>query len=68
MNRTERIEINFDFDWKFSKGDPQDAWTAEFDDEAWRMLDLPHDWSIEDLDPEALPDTATWEGPFMPRV
>ena len=60
-----RMEINFDFDWKFIKGDPEGAWSAEFDDAAWRSLDLPHDWSIEDLDPALLPDTAEWEGPFF---
>ncbi|MGN7939019.1 glycoside hydrolase family 2 TIM barrel-domain containing protein [Virgibacillus sp. 6R] len=37
----------FNFDWKFLKGDNSDAYKIQFDDSAWRTLDLPHDWSIE---------------------
>ncbi|MBN2632986.1 MAG: DUF4982 domain-containing protein [Bacteroidales bacterium] len=39
--------INFDNGWKFSTGDFSDAMEADFDDNAWSLLDLPHDWSIE---------------------
>lgn len=42
-----RSVLNFDNDWKFAGGDFSDAWTNEFDDTSWRLLDLPHDWSIE---------------------
>ena len=38
----------FDFDWRFHLGGAQGADQSTFDDSAWRMLDLPHDWSIED--------------------
>ncbi|NMB06441.1 MAG: beta-galactosidase, partial [Bacteroidales bacterium] len=37
----------FDFDWKFYLGDLQEASAASFNDDDWRLLDLPHDWSIE---------------------
>ncbi len=37
----------FDFGWKFYLGDNLDASTVEFNDDDWRGLDLPHDWSIE---------------------
>jgi len=37
----------FDYDWKFSLGDSSSASNNDFDDKAWRKLDLPHDWSIE---------------------
>ena len=37
----------FDFDWKFTLGDPAEASSASFDDSDWRTLDLPHDWSVE---------------------
>ena len=37
----------FDFDWKFTLGDPAEASSADFDDTDWRTLDLPHDWSVE---------------------
>jgi beta-galactosidase len=42
-------EQNFDSDWKFNRGDATGAETVGFDDSQWRQLDLPHDWSIEDL-------------------
>ena len=34
--------------WKFYKGDIAEAQAPAFDDRKWRMLDLPHDWSIEE--------------------
>lgn len=37
----------FDFDWRFHLGDVQEASAASFNDDDWRLLDLPHDWSIE---------------------
>jgi beta-galactosidase len=39
----------FDLDWKFYRGGVQGAENPSFDDSVWRTLDLPHDWSIEDL-------------------
>lgn len=35
--------------WRFLRGDPADAFRPDCDDRAWRTVDLPHDWSIEDL-------------------
>ncbi|KAB2638259.1 MAG: glycoside hydrolase family 2 protein [Verrucomicrobia bacterium] len=46
-------EESFDFGWRFLKGAAAGANEAGYDDSKWRTLDLPHDWSIEDL--EALP-------------
>ncbi len=37
----------FDFNWKFHLGDIPDASNVDFNDNEWRALDLPHDWSIE---------------------
>jgi beta-galactosidase len=37
----------FDHDWKFFLGDAVEAKANNFNDESWRKLDLPHDWSIE---------------------
>jgi beta-galactosidase len=34
-------------DWKFSLGDDSTAGAPDYSDQNWRMLDLPHDWSIE---------------------
>jgi len=42
-------EQDFDAGWKFNLGDVPGAESATFDDSQWRDLDLPHDWSIEDL-------------------
>ena len=34
-------------DWKFSQSDTDTAWKTTFNDGSWRVLDIPHDWSIE---------------------
>lgn len=39
----------FDFDWRFFRGGAQRAEMPDYDDSKWRQVDLPHDWSIEDL-------------------
>jgi beta-galactosidase len=41
--------VLFDGDWRFHRGGVQRAEEPDFDDSNWRKLDLPHDWSIEDL-------------------
>jgi len=33
--------------WKFSLSAEDDAFLPGYDDKEWRVLDLPHDWSIE---------------------
>jgi beta-galactosidase len=42
-----RNEENFNFDWKFHKGDIPNGQNPLLNDKDWRTLDLPHDWSIE---------------------
>lgn len=37
----------FNSNWKFHKGNIENADKADFNDDNWRQLDLPHDWSIE---------------------
>src|SRR5258706_4781858 len=56
----------FDFGWRFYRGGAQSAETPSFDDTSWRKVDLPHDWSIEDLpgtsspfDPDAVGQVST---------
>lgn len=44
-----RSKILFDFGWLFHRGDIVDGETVNLDDSDWRQLDLPHDWSIEDI-------------------
>lgn len=39
--------INVNDNWRFFLGDTVDAQRTAFDDAHWRLLSLPHDWSIE---------------------
>ncbi|HEY0053838.1 MAG TPA: glycoside hydrolase family 2 TIM barrel-domain containing protein [Pedobacter sp.] len=39
----------FNFDWKFHRGGAIGAENGSYDDSKWRNVELPHDWSIEDL-------------------
>ena len=48
-----RSTRSFDTDWLFYKGDAAGAENTSFDDSNWRVLNVPHDWSIE--------------GPFDPK-
>jgi beta-galactosidase len=41
--------VLIDDHWFFHRGGAQRAEQPEFDDASWRVVDLPHDWSIEDL-------------------
>jgi beta-galactosidase len=50
-----RQTILFDAGWKFHRGGAQYVEQADFDDSSWRTVDLPHDWSIEDLPGQATP-------------
>lgn len=47
LAQSDRQKINFDADWKFHLGEVHGAHLSTFDDNDWRELDLPHDWSIE---------------------
>ncbi|MGQ1783826.1 MULTISPECIES: sugar-binding domain-containing protein [unclassified Saccharicrinis] len=38
---------DFNFNWKFNLGDVPEARNVDFNDDDWRELNLPHDWSIE---------------------
>ena len=40
---------SFDADWRFLKDSLPGAEVPDFNDSNWRVLDVPHDWSIEDL-------------------
>jgi beta-galactosidase len=44
---SDRKVQNFNFDWKFYKGDIPNGQNPGLNDAGWRSLDLPHDWSIE---------------------
>jgi beta-galactosidase len=57
-------ETSFNTGWKFIREDVQQAKAFEFDDSAWQTLDLPHDYSIEDL-PES--EDIKQIGPFSDK-
>ncbi len=58
----------FDAGWRFLRGDAPGAENREFDDSAWRLLDLPHDWSVDDLPPlpESNGEAAVWGDKVVP--
>jgi len=56
-------ENNFDREWRFLNADAPGAENADFNDAAWRTLDLPHDWSIEDAPPAATNGSAAAVSP-----
>jgi beta-galactosidase len=59
-----RIRQSFDFGWKFLRSDCAGAEEPEFSDADWRILDLPHDWSIEGRFDEAAP--SSYCGAYLP--
>ncbi len=52
---------NFDNGWRFHRGIVANAEAADFDDSHWRVLNLPHDWSVEPL---PMQREGTTIGPF----
>ena len=44
---TIRHSADFTKGWKFHLGDATNRQESSLDDSQWRILDLPHDWSIE---------------------
>ena len=47
VNAQSRTTEKFNNDWKFFLGDNASAFSETFNDNSWRKLNLPHDWSIE---------------------
>jgi beta-galactosidase len=39
--------VRINEDWRFQKGDHEQAAAPDYDDSGWRELNLPHDWSVE---------------------
>lgn len=46
MSASQR-KTSFDSNWKFHRGSVANAEQPEYNDSKWRLLDLPHDWSVE---------------------
>jgi beta-galactosidase len=49
----------FDQGWRFHLGEPAEGRYRTPDDSAWRVLDLPHDWSVEEPRSAANPSGAS---------
>lgn len=46
-NTQKRKESLWDLNWRFLPHDHPEGAEKDFDDSGWRLLNLPHDWSIE---------------------
>ncbi|MDF2190436.1 glycoside hydrolase family 2 TIM barrel-domain containing protein [Paraflavitalea sp. CAU 1676] len=60
----QRRVIDFNYGWKFRLGNDSAAFAAAYNDASWRVLDVPHDWSIEGSFDEKHP--ATNQGGSLP--
>ena len=64
QNSAGKRSIPFDAGWHFIKDSTVSADAAGYDDSKWKIVNLPHDWSIEDL-PNQTPDSII--GPFRQK-
>jgi beta-galactosidase len=46
--RAQRMEYNFNGDWKLQTGDPAEASSVNFNDSHWKVVTLPHSWNEDD--------------------
>ncbi|MBN1124119.1 MAG: DUF4982 domain-containing protein [Sedimentisphaerales bacterium] len=53
VSMADRNVIRFNSDWRFNKGEMEGAEKVDFDDSAWKPVNIPHDWAIS--------------GPFDPK-
>ncbi|MBN2813657.1 MAG: DUF4982 domain-containing protein [Bacteroidales bacterium] len=53
-----------DFDWQFHQGDVENGQNPDLNTSDWRLLDLPHDWSIEGT--YSLEHGSDWQSGFLP--
>ena len=49
ITNAQRTQTLFDDNWKFIKSDIPNGEKQNINDNDWRIVELPHDWSIEDL-------------------
>lgn len=61
QNSSTPRSISFDKAWLFTKDSVTNAEQPDFNDSQWRKVDLPHDWSIEDLPNQ---EEGKVQGPF----
>ncbi len=51
-----RAVLMLDDDWRFHRGEVPEAVLASFDDRAWRRVDVPHDYVVEETFTENNPE------------
>src|SRR5215469_5657638 len=44
----ERLDLNFNSDWRFAKSDPANAANPAFDDHGWSVVSMPHTFNDTD--------------------
>lgn len=57
-----RRDIPFNDGWRFRRGEGQGAEAVDLDDRGWRAVDLPHDWSVENIPGKDSPFDLSAEG------
>ncbi len=55
----ERLQYDFNRDWKLHVGDPKDAAQAAYDDQAWKPVTLPRAWNENDAYARDIVDHST---------
>jgi beta-galactosidase len=55
---------SFDAGWRFHRGAGEGFEALAVDDNSWRTVDVPHDWSIEDLPQQSTEAKPKIVGPF----
>ncbi|MDR0543211.1 MAG: DUF4982 domain-containing protein [Dysgonamonadaceae bacterium] len=55
----QRVVRSFDENWLFHRGDVSGGEKAALQDTGWRKIDVPHDWSIEDVSGTCSPFDST---------
>jgi len=63
--QTTRHEMLFDEGWKFNLGDIEGAEKPSYNDRSWRDIDLPHDWSMENIPGQ---ESGKVVGPFSREI
>src|SRR5258708_15667841 len=68
LRADERINLNFDPDWKFIKSDPAGAQAVDFNDHDWNVVSAPHTYNdVDTFDDWSLPghrgQQDQWSGP-----
>ncbi len=47
MAQSNRLETNWNTNWRFNLADNAESKNTTFDDKTWRIVTVPHDWSME---------------------